>query len=156
MPSASTPEATSTRCFGPPDSGRSISTVTGAASRSRPKACGAWRWGRCPSVSRQQDVRRARDLEWPAAELRLDRADAARQEGGSVFRRDGIQTDRHRPPPRSHIDVVLRAAPCGRLLEPHNAGFTEAGLPRDGGEGLLILDRPAGDELIAGPRRGRQ
>src|SRR2546428_9014559 len=85
MSSACTPDETSTRCCGPPDSGGSISTVTGAASRSRPTAYGSLRSEPCHSASREQDVRRTSDLQWPGAELRLDRVDAACEGASRTF-----------------------------------------------------------------------
>src|SRR2546428_13714738 len=156
MSSACTPDETSTRCCGPPDSGGSISTVTGAASRSRPTAYGSLRSEPCHSASREQDVRRTSDLEWPGAELRLDRVDAACEECVAYVCRYRIEADGHRPPSRGHVDIVLRVSPGGRLIESHHADLVEAGLLRDRSKGIRILDRPAGDELIACPRHRRQ
>src|SRR5712691_1108656 len=156
MPSGCTLGATSTRCCERRASAGSTSTVTGAASSSRPRASGCWPSGPCHSCNREQDVRRAGDLERSATELRLDSAEAAREARGSLCRRYGVETHCRRPPPRGHLDEVLRARPGGRLLEPHHAGFAKAGRPRDGREGALILNRPPGAELIARPRHRRQ
>src|ERR1700737_2702105 len=156
MPSGFIADAISARSSGGRGSAASTSTVTGAASRSRPTACGSSPSAPCRSARREQHVRGAGDLERPGAELRLNRAPSARQDRRSLPRGDGIEADRHRPPPRGHLDEVLRARPGGRLLEPHYAGFAKAGLVRYGGEGALILNRPSGTELVAGPgARGR-
>src|ERR1700736_5821324 len=156
MPSGCIADAISARSSGRRASAASSSTVTGAASRSRPTAFGSSPSVPCRLARREQYVRGAGDLERPGAELLLNRAPSARQDRRSLPRGDGIQADRHRPPPRGHLDEVLRARPGGRLLEPHYAGFAKAGLARYGGEGALILNRPSGTELVARPRRRRQ
>src|ERR1700737_4205120 len=153
MPSGFIADAISARSSGGRASAASTSRVTGAGSRSRPTAFGSSPSAPCRSARREQYVRGAGDLERPGAGLRLNRAPSARQDRRSLPRGDGIEADRHRPPPRGHLDEVPRARPGGRLLEPHYAGFAKPGLVRYGGEGALILNRPPGTELIARPRR---